>query len=104
MGENLEDVEELRDNLPDHQPRFVVYTFKLENSDSRLSYPMCFIFSSPKGCKPEMNMMYAGSKLALVDKVGLQHVFEVRELEELTEEWLGETNEDLDQAFLPVTC
>ena len=53
-------------------------------------------------------MMYAGSKLALVTKVsygqfvftymnihmstaqiGLQHVFEVRELEELTEEWLA---------------
>jgi len=36
-----------------------------------------------------MNMMYAGSKLALVNKIGLQHVFEVRELEELTEEWLA---------------
>ena len=57
-----------------------------------------------------MNMMYAGSKLSLVSKVavvkevvvvvvvvlmvtmalqvGLQHVFEVRELEELTEDWL----------------
>ena len=68
--------------------RFVVYTFKLANSDGRLSYPMCFIFSSPNGCKPEMAMMYAGTKLALVNKVGLQHVFEVRELEELTEEWL----------------
>ena len=71
----------------------------------------------PRGCKPEMNMMYAGSKLSLVSKVavvkevvvvvrvvvvvmvvvvmvtmalqvGLQHVFEVRELEELTEDWL----------------
>ena len=50
-------------------------------------------------------MMYAGSKLELVNKVryflssrqktklscyqvNLQHVFEVRELEEITEEWL----------------
>jgi len=88
--EDLESVEELRESLPDHQPRFVVYTFKLENRDARLSYPMCFIFSSPKGCKPEMNMMYAGSKLSLVDQIGLQHVFEIRELEELTEEWLVE--------------
>ena len=84
--------------------RYVVYTSKLVNSDGRVSYPMCFIFSSPKfvglffllhncsivcynvtmldscpvhdicswrGCKPEMNMMYAGSKLALVTKVSL---------------------------------
>ena len=97
--------------------RYVVYTSKLENSDGRVSYPMCFIFSSPKyddcwckctieaqhqtifdnvlpslfipnfcnlltdccsrGCKPEMNMMYAGSKLALVNKVRL-HVVHLR--------------------------
>ena len=62
---------------------------------------MAALYSLPRGCKPEMNMMYAGSKLSLVSKVtvvvvvvtmalqvGLQHVFEVRELEELTEDWL----------------
>ena len=45
-------------------------------------------FSLVRDCKPEMQMMYAGSKLELVNKVNLQHVFEVRELEEITEEWL----------------
>jgi len=88
MLEDLEDVEELREALPEHQPRFVVYTFKLVQNDGRNSFPMCFIFSSPRDCKPEMQMMYAGSKLSLVDKVGLQNVFEIRELEELTEEWI----------------
>ena len=33
-------------------------------------------------------MMYAGSKLFLVDKIKLQHVFEIRELDEMAEEWL----------------
>ena len=33
-------------------------------------------------------MMYAGSKLYLVNKAQLQHVFEIRELEEMGEEWL----------------
>ena len=41
-----------------------------------------------RDCKPELQMMYAGSKLFLVNKVQLQHVFEIRELEEMTEEWL----------------
>ena len=41
-----------------------------------------------RDCKPELQMLYAGSKLELVNKVQLQHVFEVRELEEITEEWL----------------
>ena len=107
--EDLESLEELRDSLPDHQPRFIVYTCCLSHSDGRSSFPMCFIFFSPRDCKPEMQMMYAGSKLELVNKVilshlypcamcpsnhpahvqvNLQHVFEVRELEEITEEWL----------------
>eukprot|EP00090_Calanus_glacialis_P040576 TRINITY_DN7082_c0_g1_i1.p1 TRINITY_DN7082_c0_g1~~TRINITY_DN7082_c0_g1_i1.p1 ORF type:complete len:143 (+),score=59.87 TRINITY_DN7082_c0_g1_i1:58-486(+) len=86
--EDIEGVEELKESLPDHQPRFIVYTFKLSHSDGRCSYPMCFIFYSPRDCKPEMQMMYAGSKLFLVNKVQLQHVFEIRELEEMTEEWL----------------
>ena len=91
MDELLEDVEsleELRESLPDHQPRYVVYTCCLTHSDGRATYPMCFIFFSPRDCKPELQMLYAGSKLELVNKVQLQHVFEVRELEEITEEWL----------------
>ena len=48
MLEDIESLEELRDSLPDHQPRFVVYTCCLAHSDGRESYPMCFIFSSPR--------------------------------------------------------
>ena len=43
------DVDELRDSLPSHQPRFLVYSFKLDHKDGRISYPMCFIFSTPRG-------------------------------------------------------
>ena len=38
--------------------------------------------------KTELQMMYAGSKLELVKVAELTKVFEIRELEELTEEWL----------------
>ena len=72
MLEDIESLEELRDSLPDHQPRFVVYACCLAHSDGRESYPMCFIFCSPRDCKPEMQMMYAGSKLELVNKVRLR--------------------------------
>lgn len=40
-------------------------------------------------CKPELQMMYAGSKLSLVKEAELTKVFEIRCLEELTEEWLN---------------
>ena len=67
--ENLESLEELTDSLPDHQPRFIVYTCCLEHEDGRNSFPIIFIFFSPRDCKPELQMMYAGSKLELVNKV-----------------------------------
>jgi len=82
------DVEDLREALPSHQPRFLVYSYRLDHDDGRTSYPMCFIFSTPRDCKPELQVMYAGTKLALVEEAGLTKVFEIRELEELTEEWL----------------
>jgi len=82
------DVDELREALPSHQPRFLVYSFKLDHGDGRISYPMCFIYSSPQDCKPALQMMYAGSKLSLVKEAELTKVFEIRCLEELTEEWL----------------
>ncbi|OCT64982.1 hypothetical protein XELAEV_18041223mg [Xenopus laevis] len=74
--------DELKDELPERQPRFIVYSYKYQHDDGRVSYPLCFIFSSPLGCKPEQQMMYAGSKNKLV--------FEIRNTEDLTEEWLTE--------------
>ncbi|TSN48445.1 Glia maturation factor beta [Bagarius yarrelli] len=41
-------------------------------------------------CKPEQQMMYAGSKNKLVQTVELTKVFEIRNTEDLTEEWLRE--------------
>jgi hypothetical protein len=68
----------------------VVYSFALDHGDSgRVSYPMCLIFSTPRDCKTELQVMYAGSKLNLVKEADLTKIFEVRELEELTDEWLA---------------
>ncbi|CAB1418545.1 unnamed protein product [Pleuronectes platessa] len=52
--------------------------YKYVHDDGRVSYPLCFIFSSPVGCKPEQQMMYAGSKLQLVQTVKMSKVFEIR--------------------------
>ncbi|XP_054469495.1 glia maturation factor beta [Anoplopoma fimbria] len=82
--------DDLRDELPERQPRFIVYSYKYLHDDGRISYPLCFIFSSPVGCRPEQQMMYAGSKNQLVQTVGMSKVFEIRNTEDLTEEWLKE--------------
>ncbi|TRY61615.1 hypothetical protein TCAL_05717 [Tigriopus californicus] len=69
----LDDIsaEELREELPERQPRFVVYSFKLAHSDNRVSYPMCLLYSTPRDCKIELQVMYAGTKLSLVKEAEL---------------------------------
>ncbi|XP_039284308.1 glia maturation factor beta [Nilaparvata lugens] len=89
----IEDVslDDLREtHLPSHQPRFVVYCYRMEHADGRVSFPMCFIFITPRDSQMALQMMYAGTKLALQKEADLTRVYEVRELEELTEEWLQE--------------
>ncbi|KAF6017435.1 GMFG [Bugula neritina] len=90
LEEELEDcdLDEVKDNLSEHQPRYLVYSFKQTHPDGRISYPLCFVYISPEGCKPEQHMMYAGSKTELVKETGMTKVFELRSLEELTDEWL----------------
>nr|XP_061798325.1 glia maturation factor beta [Nerophis lumbriciformis] len=92
LEEEHEDIslDDLKDELPERQPRFVVYSYKYQHDDGRVSYPLCFIFSSPVGCKPEQQMMYAGSKNKLVTTTEMTKVFEIRNTEDLTEEWLRE--------------
>ena len=88
--ESYEDisVEELAEEIPDHLPRYIVFSYVLNHDDGRVSYPLCFIFISPSGTKPELQMMYAGSKLEVVKELGLSKVFELRSVEEFTEDWL----------------
>lgn len=83
-------IDDLREELPAHQPRYVMYSYIRKHDDGRVSYPLVFIFISPQGCKPEMQMMYSGSKTALVRELEATKVFELRSVEEMTEEWLIE--------------
>eukprot|EP00794_Sanderia_malayensis_P019836 gene19836-21778_t len=71
-GLTLEDVANI---LPAHQPRYLIYSSVLNHSDGRVSFPLSFIFASPSGCKPEMSMMYAGSKLELVNHLDMTREF-----------------------------
>uniref|UniRef100_A0A8C5QID2 Glia maturation factor n=1 Tax=Leptobrachium leishanense TaxID=445787 RepID=A0A8C5QID2_9ANUR len=80
--------DDLQKELPERQPRFLIYSYRYIHGDGRISYPLCMIFSSPFGCKPEQQMMYAGSKNRLVQVTELTKVFEIRNTSELTEDWL----------------
>ena len=46
---DIADVEELKDSIPDTQPRYVLLSWRMEHSDGRVSYPMAFIYTTPRG-------------------------------------------------------
>ena len=79
----------MQNELP-HQPRYIVYSYKMVHEDQRISYPMCFIFYTPRDSQMELQVMYAGTKQALQQEADLSKTYEIRELEDLTEEWLKE--------------
>ncbi|KAF2893665.1 hypothetical protein ILUMI_12520 [Ignelater luminosus] len=90
IDEIVEDItiEDLQETLPSHQPRYVVLSYKRNHDDGRISFPLCFIFYTPRDSHAELQMMYAGSKMSIQREFQLTRAYEVRELEELTEEWL----------------
>ncbi|XP_044750887.1 glia maturation factor beta [Coccinella septempunctata] len=90
IDEKLENttIEELQDTLRSHQPRYIVLSYRREHEDGRVSYPLCFIYFTPRDSHAELQMLYAASKICLQRTADLSKTFEIRELEELTEEWL----------------
>uniref|UniRef100_A0A0N5AY05 ADF-H domain-containing protein n=1 Tax=Syphacia muris TaxID=451379 RepID=A0A0N5AY05_9BILA len=86
--ENYE-FEEIQEELPAQQPRYILLSYKLEHSDGRFSVPMCLIFYTPIGCSPETQMLYAGSRNNLVEECQLTKNLEIRELDELNQEYLN---------------
>lgn len=88
LDEEHEDisVDDLQEELPSQQPRYIVLSYVKNHDDGRVTYPLIFIFISPEGCNPEQHMMYAGSKLQAVQDGGITKVIELRSLEDLTDE------------------
>lgn len=83
-------LEELCEQLPSHQPRYIIYSYKMIHDDQRVSIPMVFIYFTPRDSQIDLQVMYAGMKVALQKEVDLTRVYEIRDLEDLTEEWLRE--------------
>lgn len=83
-------IEDLKDEVAEHQPRYIIYTYKMIHDDQRVSYPMCFIFYTPRDSQMELQMMYACTKAAIQRIIDSPKCFEIRELDELSEEWLRE--------------
>ena len=71
--------------------RFMWISCWYANINSGLARSLSFTaLSVLPNSQMELQIMYAGKKLALQKEVDLTQVYEVRELDELTEQWLQE--------------
>eukprot|EP01090_Pellita_catalonica_P002555 TRINITY_DN1212_c0_g1_i1.p1 TRINITY_DN1212_c0_g1~~TRINITY_DN1212_c0_g1_i1.p1 ORF type:complete len:108 (-),score=23.15 TRINITY_DN1212_c0_g1_i1:31-354(-) len=83
------DIDDLAMELPS-SPRFIAYSYVYKKKDGRTSNPLVFIFFCPRGTPNNLNMLYASSKTQVVNALQIGKVFEIRDAETLTEDWLKE--------------
>lgn len=88
--ELFEDIklDDLQEHLPSHQPRYILFNYRMTHSDNRISNPIVFIFYTPRDSQPDLQVLYASMKVLLTREVGLPRVYEVRDIDDLTEDWL----------------
>uniref|UniRef100_A0A0X3PI89 Glia maturation factor beta n=2 Tax=Schistocephalus solidus TaxID=70667 RepID=A0A0X3PI89_SCHSO len=83
-------IDELPEELAPSEPRYVLLSYVLNHDDSRISYPYCLLFVSPRSSSPDHKMMYAGTMHHFIDVSQVTKVFEVQDLDDITDEWLQE--------------
>mmetsp|Transcript_24064 Transcript_24064/g.37489 ORF Transcript_24064/g.37489 Transcript_24064/m.37489 type:complete len:90 (-) Transcript_24064:30-299(-) len=81
-------MDDLFPEMPDTSPRFIVYSYKYTWADGRVSYPLFLLFWCPPGINNVLNMLYASTKVPLVQKLGLTKDFDIRNPDDFTDEWL----------------
>ena len=82
-------LEELQEYLPQMEPRYIVYSYKYETNDGRITYPLVLIYYSPTGINPQYSMIYTSCLAHLQNKLpGVNRCYTIKDVEELTEEWM----------------
>ena len=72
-------MDDLQEELPESQPRFVAYSYCYSHGDGRTSYPLCFFFVSPAGknimIHLHVNSMSGESKYVIGDSYTFHNMF-----------------------------
>ena len=83
-------IEDIAEKLPTSEPRYLLISYVLNHSDGRVSYPLCFVFYTPPTASSTLKMLYSASKTFIEQKVNATKSFELRDSDELDDEWLME--------------
>ncbi|KAI9479031.1 hypothetical protein H4R22_003661 [Coemansia sp. RSA 1290] len=80
--------EDLAEELPENEPRYVVLSYRQTHKDGRVSYPLVFIYYLPTTAKPVHRMLYASTQPLFSKETRLSDPYLLIESEDLSQEWL----------------
>ncbi|KXJ86187.1 hypothetical protein Micbo1qcDRAFT_168796 [Microdochium bolleyi] len=78
-------LDEIADDLPDNQPRYILLSYPLTLPSGRLSVPYVMLYYLPNTCNAEARMMYAGAKELMRNTSEVGKVIDIESAEELEE-------------------
>jgi len=88
--EDITNIQEfVEDHLPESEPRFIAYSTKQVFPDGRVTFPLLFIFYCPP-TSMTLNSIYASTKQRVVNTLEILKIFEIRDREEFTDEWMAQ--------------
>ncbi len=67
-------VEELIDELPSREPRFILHSHELKHPDGRVQYPLNLILYIPDGCGTNNRFTYASTANSVSAASGITRV------------------------------
>lgn len=92
IDEEVPDItlDDLQEYLPESVPRFILYEYEYTHTDGRTSYPLVFIYYSPRELKPELAMLYSSTKGQVVNGASVMKIFDIQVAEDMTMDWINE--------------
>lgn len=79
----ITDMEELAEELPDTNPRFVLLSYPYTSDDGRLVSPLVLLYWKPQTCGQESKMLYAGAIETFRGKAGVSKLIQIDDEEDL---------------------
>lgn len=67
-------IEELIEELPSREPRFILHSHELKHSDGRIQYPLNLILYIPDGCGTNNRFTYASTANSVSAASGISRV------------------------------
>ncbi|TQS38231.1 hypothetical protein Golomagni_01268 [Golovinomyces magnicellulatus] len=78
-------LEDIKEDLPDHSPRFVLLSYPLTLPSGRISVPYVLLYYLPDTCNSELRMLYAGAKELMRNTAEVGKVIEIDSKDDLGE-------------------